>query len=139
MYDYKCSKCGGRESRLLPLALYNSEQRCWKCGEALEKQVAAPRVLGDYPAYNCPITGELIEGRKAHRENLARHGCRVLEPGEVDRAKRFATQREVDFEQRLDETVEKEIAALPPEKLEALACELDHGVTATVDRGTPKF
>jgi hypothetical protein len=26
--------------------------------------------IADYQAYDCPITGEIIEGRASHRENL---------------------------------------------------------------------
>ncbi|MBF0157489.1 MAG: hypothetical protein HQL57_09930 [Magnetococcales bacterium] len=44
--------------------------------------VLAPAVRSDYAPYDCPITGQVIEGRRAHRENLARHGCRLLEAGE---------------------------------------------------------
>lgn len=42
----------------------------------------APYVSGDYGAYNCPVTGREIDGRLAHRENLERTGCRLLETGE---------------------------------------------------------
>ncbi len=41
-----------------------------------------PIVLGDYEAYDCPITGKMIEGKAAHRENLKRNNCRLLEKGE---------------------------------------------------------
>tara|TARA_R110000751_G_scaffold96964_2_gene188870 strand:- start:1236 stop:1568 length:333 start_codon:yes stop_codon:yes gene_type:complete len=41
-----------------------------------------PRVSGDFDPYDCPITGRTIEGRVAHAENLKRHDCRILEPGE---------------------------------------------------------
>lgn len=40
------------------------------------------QIAGDYEGYTCPITGKWIEGRAAHRENLKRHGCRILERGE---------------------------------------------------------
>lgn len=43
----------------------------------------APAIIGDYKAYDCPITGKLVEGRAAHRENLKRHQCRVYEKGET--------------------------------------------------------
>lgn len=43
---------------------------------------AAPMVIGDFTPYDCPITGKMIEGRRAHEENLKRHDCRILEPGE---------------------------------------------------------
>jgi len=51
-----------------------------------------PVVVGDYGEYDCPITGEPVEGRAAHRENLKKHGCRLLEKGES----REAPQRRTD-------------------------------------------
>jgi hypothetical protein len=41
-----------------------------------------PILLRDYSAYDCPVTGKLVEGRAAHAENLRRHDCRLLEKGE---------------------------------------------------------
>ena len=41
-----------------------------------------PYVRGDLPAYQSPITGKPIEGRAARREDLARHGCREVDPSE---------------------------------------------------------
>lgn len=35
-------------------------------------------IIGDVPAYRSMITGEMIEGRKAHREHLARHGMQEV-------------------------------------------------------------
>ena len=48
--------------------------------------------------YQCPITGREINGKRAHEENLARHGCRVLESGEAEDAAR----RRRDAEKSLD-------------------------------------
>lgn len=36
---------------------------------------AVHSVIADVPAYRSMITGEMIEGRKAHREHLRKHGC----------------------------------------------------------------
>tara|TARA_R110000824_G_scaffold137452_2_gene301564 strand:- start:1973 stop:2302 length:330 start_codon:yes stop_codon:yes gene_type:complete len=45
---------------------------------------ATPMVIGDYDAYECPVTGSMIDGRRAHIENLKQTGCRLLEPGEKE-------------------------------------------------------
>lgn len=58
-----------------------------------------PQIAGDYEAYECPITGKPVEGRAAHRENLKRHGCRVLEPGEKADAKK---RRQAEADAALD-------------------------------------
>jgi hypothetical protein len=42
-----------------------------------------PIILADYGAYDCPVTGKMVEGRHAHSENLKRQGCRLLEKGET--------------------------------------------------------
>lgn len=58
-------------------------------------QGGAAFVVSDYAGYTCPITDTWVEGRAAHRENLKRHGCRVLEKGETrDAAK--VRDRELD-------------------------------------------
>lgn len=44
--------------------------------------VPFPYVRGDLPPYRSPITGQIIEGRKARREDLARSGCREIDPSE---------------------------------------------------------
>lgn len=45
-----------------------------------DSYAAAPMVMSDLPAYNCPITGKPITSRSKHRENLKMHGCEVAEP-----------------------------------------------------------
>lgn len=44
--------------------------------------VALPYIRGDLPAYKSPATGRIIEGRAARREDLARSGCREVDPSE---------------------------------------------------------
>ena len=41
-----------------------------------------PAVASDLPTYHSPITGKPIEGRAARREDLARSGCRAVDPSE---------------------------------------------------------
>lgn len=36
---------------------------------------SGPFIQSDYTPYACPITGQTISGRAAHRENLKRHNC----------------------------------------------------------------
>ena len=43
-----------------------------------------PMIRGEYAAYECPVTGKMIEGRYAHEENLKATGCRILERGEKE-------------------------------------------------------
>lgn len=68
-----------------------------------------PLYLGDYSAYDCPVTGQMIEGRHAHSENLKRRGCRLLEAGESRDAPKRA---EESFNAELDRTLEDAGAGL---------------------------
>ena len=132
VYEYKCS-CGKRFDRYLRLADYDKPQTC-ECGQVAVKQLSAPAVRGDYAGYSCPVTGQWIEGRRAHEENLARHGCRVLEPGETEFARRNHAAAEAEFDRQIEQTAEQLVAGLPSQKLEKLASEMQSGVTATVER-----
>lgn len=40
-----------------------------------EGEITLPYMHGDIPAYASPITGEMIDGRSARREDLKKHGC----------------------------------------------------------------
>ncbi len=44
-------------------------------------EVCAPLITPDTPGYASPITGEWIEGRRARREDLKKHGC--VEAGDM--------------------------------------------------------
>ena len=132
-YVFKCHFCHKQFERILRLAEYDKPQLC-SCGETAERQICAPAVRGDYPPYECPVTGQIIEGRRAHEENLRRHGCRVLEPGEDREASRRAVASEVEFDKTVEDTVERLVANLPEEKVRKLETEIKAGVTATVER-----
>lgn len=103
----------------------------------MERIISAPAVRGDYAGYDCPITGKWIEGRRAHEENLARHGCRLLEKGER-RENEARMKRESDtIDKSIEATFEREIAALPTAKREILAGEMIAGGDADFVRKAP--
>lgn len=133
IYSYKCPACGQAFDKFLRLIDYDAPQTC-ACGSEAVKQLAAPAVRGDYAGYNCPVTGNWIEGRRAHEENLRRHGCRVLEPGETEATKRRHAASEAEFDRSIEQTAEQLVAGLSSQKLEKLASEMQSGVTATVER-----
>jgi hypothetical protein len=45
--------------------------------------IPRPYVMGDTKPYASPITGEIIDGRAARREDLKKHGC--IEAGDMPR------------------------------------------------------
>lgn len=133
LYQYQCPDVHKFE-RILPLVRYDEPQNCPTCGQPAQKLVAAPAVRGDYAPYQCPVTGKMIEGRRAHIENLARHNCRILEPGEKEEAMRRRRASEEALENSVAETAAKFVAELPSEKREKLASELSHGIDVSIER-----
>lgn len=58
----------------------------------------APYIWSDMREYLSPVTWTPVDGRRAHREDLAKHGARVLEPSEkpnLDTNKTFATDKDI--------------------------------------------
>ena len=53
-------------------------------GNVSRSDLPRPMISSDFKAYDCPITGKMIEGRAAHAENLKRNDCRILESGEKE-------------------------------------------------------
>lgn len=96
--------------------------------------LTAPMVQPDYPGYNCPITGTWIEGKRAHLENLKKHGCRVYEAGETADAQARSSASELQLEASMEATVEEFIEKLPARKREQLAIELENGADVGVVR-----
>tara|TARA_R110000787_G_scaffold282669_1_gene394663 strand:+ start:480 stop:821 length:342 start_codon:yes stop_codon:yes gene_type:complete len=66
----------------------------------------SPAISRDYAAYECPVTGRIIEGRAAHRENLRATDCRILERGEFEDVKKNGKR---DFLDGIDRAVDKAV------------------------------
>lgn len=134
MYEYKCEGCGKVMEEAFSIRDYQREITC-DCGQpALRHITQAPAVRGDYAGYSCPITGSWIEGRAAHEANLRKHGCRILEPGETDRA---AANRKADDEaldKHVESTAEAFVEKLGGEEREALGKALESGLDVKLDR-----
>lgn len=133
IYDYKCPKCSNTFSRFLSLAQYSTPQQCF-CGAEAVRMIVAPAVRGDYAGYECPVTGKWIEGRKAHKENLARHGCRVLEPGETQALTRRRKAEDEAFAEKIADSAAEIVANMPSAKREQLGREIESGLDIAVER-----
>lgn len=141
-YDFECHNpdCRKVEERLLPMAKSDEPQVC-SCGHYMAKvhfKPPAGHVSNAYVPYKCPVTGEVVSGKKAHEENLARQGCRLLEKGEREAAAKRRAADDAALDRAIEGTVEREITLMPTEKKEQLAKELLHGVDGEVVRGTKK-
>lgn len=133
LYEYRCQECQQRFERFVKLENYQAVQTC-TCGAIGDRIISIPRFIVEDVGYDCPITGEWIGSKHAHENNLAKHGCRVLETGENDAAAKFRAKQEQEFDQKIEETVERTIEALPSEKREKLANELESGLDVDVVR-----
>ena len=135
MYEYKCPESGKVIERSIRLSDYKSVAVC-TCGAMAVRFISqAPMafVRADVH-YRCPITDEPITSRQAHEANLAKHGCRLLEPGETDEVGKFRAAEEAEFDAKVEATAEEFVAGLPTEKREKLGVELDSGADVSFER-----
>lgn len=112
LYVYQCPSCRTRYSVVRKIAHINDPAPCPACAVPGERQLSAPMVAPDYPPYECPVTGRLIQGRREHTENLKRLGCRVYEPGETQEFLRRKAERQREAERQIDEIVDRAAASM---------------------------
>lgn len=135
LYDFRCTS-GHKFERVVPLANFSDPQNC-TCGAPANRLISAPMFSVENVGYDCPITGKWIASKKEHRENLAQHGCRVLETGEKEAQIARRQADDLALDKAVEATVEKEIEAMPSAKRETLYNELTRqGLDATVVRTT---
>lgn len=64
------------------------------------QRVSGVAIIRDLPAYKSPVDGRVIDGRTARREDMARSGCREVDPTEHKvqyTNKRFANKNGVEY------------------------------------------
>lgn len=95
----------------------------WKDGNWLDpdgtplsvpNRIAMPMIQSDIGGYKSVASNKWIDGRKAQRDDLARTGCRVMEPDEGPKycktekwAKRLGLEHNPDARPRHRERIEK--------------------------------
>lgn len=134
MYAYRCGGCGASQDVFKPIKDLDLPEPCERCATPMARVLCAPMVQADYPGYSCPITGDWIEGKRAHQENLKKHGCRVYEPGETAQARAGFDAADAALDAAVEATVEEFIEKLPTRKREQLAVELESGADVGVIR-----
>lgn len=134
MYSYRCAGCGASQDVFKSIKDLDLPEPCGRCETSMTRVLCAPMIRPDYPGYNCPITGDWIEGKRAHQENLKKHGCRVYEPGETEQANASLAASDAALDAAVEATVEEFIEKLPTRKREQLAVELENGADFGVVR-----
>ena len=135
LHDFECSLCHAIEEDFVGHGV--NSIICVRCGaEAKKVFLSAPIVAADLPGYASPVDGRWIEGKRARREDLARHNCVPYEPSmKDDQARRLKAANEA-IDRKVDEHVESEIARMPARKREKLEAELRGGADTEFVRST---
>ena len=79
----------------------------------MERVIKPPRVVTDLEPYESPVTGEWITSRSQQREDLAKSGCRIVEPDESPTGGKL---KNPDFCARRGFEVSEEYRDLPPKQ-----------------------
>lgn len=133
LYDIQC-EAGHRSEKFIPLKNFSDPIVC-DCGQSARRSISAPMFSVDNTGYNCPVTGEWVGSKSAHRENLAKHGCRILETGETEQAKAARAEKDRQLDKAIEDTVERTIESWDSGKKEALHNELVNGkLDLTIER-----
>jgi hypothetical protein len=117
IYQSKCGQC--HEVQDYYQTINDRHVTPWCCGVQTEKVILRPAAVhGDLPAYQSPIDGKLVHGRKQRLEDMKRNGCRPWEG--LDQEKKEAAKQEKYADQKLDASLTKTAAEtfyqLPPSK-----------------------
>jgi putative FmdB family regulatory protein len=136
IYEYEC-KCGKEFDRYLPLSQYLDPQNC-ECGKVALKVIrTAPMGFVQAPVcYDSPIDGRPITSRAERMQDLARSGCIEYDPEMRKDADRRVKEQEQALDKSVDDYVEREFATMPIRKKEALAAEMQQGITVEPVRQT---
>ena len=133
LYDIKCSASSQVFERMIKLHDFEAPIIC-TCGSPAIRVISRPMFTIDNVDYTCPVTDKWIGSKNAHRDNLRKQGCRVLEPGEKEASTRNRANEELSFERSIEDTVEREIESYPSDKKERLYNEMINSDIA-VERG----
>lgn len=91
-------------------------------GADYDQPAALHYVRSDTPGYDSPITGKWIDGARARRDDLARHGCRPYEGFEQEKKHALAVREhhEKKADAKLEVDVRRAYHQMPLRKRRAL-------------------
>jgi hypothetical protein len=139
-YLYECGSSRKRFDRIARISEHQSIVEC-RCGAMASQIITPPRVIipahmsaTGQSSYQSPIDGRLITTAAQRREDMARNDCVEYDPGMRQDVDRKVAADELALDRALDETFDREIAAMPAHKLERLDAEMCVGMNAEVAR-----
>jgi len=101
------------------------------------RHMAAPMIfVSQDVCYDSPIDGRPITSRAARLDDMARSGCIEYDPEMRKDADRRVKEQEAELDRSVDDYVEREFATMPVRKKEALAAEMQQGITVEPVRQT---
>lgn len=102
IYVYRCPACGSDEDAFRHINERDDAPE--HCGISMERIITPTMIQVDIPAYQSPIDGREVRGRKARMEDLKRNGCRPWEGMEAEKA--HAQSRVASEEAKEDKEME---------------------------------
>lgn len=83
----------------------------WDC----RQESLAPTVWNDLPAYDSPVDGRMVEGRRARRNDLARTHSRPYEGFEQEskEAAKIRAEHELKLDRKVEESVHRTWHEMP--------------------------
>ena len=108
-------------------------EECWKAKQRLMNgyRGKAPMVFVQPDiCYDSPIDGKPITSKHARIEDLARNNCQEYDPGMRQDYDRRVRESEAALEKSVEESIDREISAMPARKRELLQSELAAGADA---------
>jgi hypothetical protein len=136
-HDHLCAN-GHTFERLVAISELDLPQRC-ECGSLAHRVFLTAPMSFVQPdiCYDSPVDGRPITSKQARIEDLARNNCQEYDPEMKTDYRRRLQASETALERAVDETVDRELAAMPSRKREKLEAELHGGMTIDPIRVTP--
>ena len=135
-YTYYCDVCDLHYEKVKSIKSITNWDTC-ECGEIVYQKLIYPPIVvipehmrWNSKAYMSPIDGTPILNKKQRIEDMARSNCMEYEPGMREDVDRRVKEDDLRLDKLVDETVEKEIEAMPAIKRERLENEMARGLTA---------
>lgn len=151
-HNIYCQKCGDFKHDVMLKKKHlhndNAEELLCHCGLTMKVYVEKPHVhhvpvkvdiqivCKHFENYESPTSGEIVNGFKARKEDMARTGCVEYDPEMKTDYKNRIAREEKELSEKVEETVNKEIARMPARKRGQLFNELANGADIVTERLT---